>query len=86
MPSPLHSRFGNLEQCRFALRWAVTTTPALSLIAPRDADGEPRAVELSGHPFFVGMLFQPERLALKGENSPVVNAFVNAAVAFATYG
>ncbi|HEV3331156.1 MAG TPA: CTP synthase [Bryobacteraceae bacterium] len=48
-------------------------------VAARDANGEPRAVELSSHPFFVGTLFQPERLALKGENSPVVDAFVKAA-------
>jgi hypothetical protein len=32
----------------------------------------------------VGTLFQPERLALKGENPPVVDAFVKAAVAFAS--
>jgi CTP synthase (UTP-ammonia lyase) len=52
-------------------------------VAARDIAGEPRAFELTGHPFFVGTLFQPERLALKGENPPIVNAFVNAAVAFA---
>jgi CTP synthase (UTP-ammonia lyase) len=52
-------------------------------VAARDATGEARAVELSGHPFFVGTLFQPERLALKDENAPLVNAFVMAAVAFA---
>jgi CTP synthase (UTP-ammonia lyase) len=53
-------------------------------VAARDATGEVRAVELTGHPFFIGTLFQPERLALKGENSPVVDAFVRAAVAFAS--
>jgi CTP synthase (UTP-ammonia lyase) len=52
-------------------------------VAARDANGEPRAVELSSHPFFVGTLFQPERLALKDENSPVVDAFVNAAAVYA---
>lgn len=29
-------------------------------------DGEPRAGELAGHPFFVGTLFQPERAVLTG--------------------
>jgi CTP synthase (UTP-ammonia lyase) len=55
-------------------------------VAARDTAGEPRAVELSSHPFFIGTLFQPERLALKGEDSPVVRAFVDASVAFAQSG
>ena len=37
-----------------------------------------RAIQLKGHPFFVGTLFQPERMALKGEASPIVNALVEA--------
>jgi len=37
-----------------------------------------RAVELSGHPFFVATLFQPERAALKGVLPPLVGAFVEA--------
>jgi len=41
-----------------------------------DADGEVRAVELRGHPFFIGTLFQPERKALSGEVPPLVRAFV----------
>src|SRR5580693_230878 len=48
-------------------------------VAARDAAGEARAIVLNGHPFFVGTLFQPERLALKGESSPVIDAFVAAA-------
>ena len=52
-------------------------------ISARDAAGEPRAIELPGHPFFVGTLFQPERKALKGENSPIISAFVAAAKAHA---
>jgi CTP synthase (UTP-ammonia lyase) len=39
--------------------------------------GEVRAVELSSHPFFVATLFQHERRALRGEVSPLVQAFVN---------
>ena len=36
-----------------------------------------RALELSGHPFFVATLFQPERAALKGVLPPLVRAFVS---------
>jgi CTP synthase (UTP-ammonia lyase) len=43
-----------------------------------DSEGEIRAVELTGHPFFVGTLFQPERRALRGEVPPLVLAFVAA--------
>jgi CTP synthase (UTP-ammonia lyase) len=43
-----------------------------------DAEGEVRAVELAGHPFFVATLFQPERRALRGELPPLVAAFVAA--------
>lgn len=43
-----------------------------------DADGDPRAIELQGHPFFVACLFQPERAALEGRLPPLVNAFVEA--------
>ena len=46
-----------------------------------DEDGEVRAVELSGHPFFVATLFQPERAALAGRSSPLVVALVSACAA-----
>lgn len=41
-------------------------------------NGEARAFELSGHPFFVATLFQPERSALLGEPHPLISAFVRA--------
>lgn len=44
-----------------------------------DEEGAVRAVELSGHPFFVATLFQPERSALAGRAHPLVCAFVRAA-------
>jgi CTP synthase (UTP-ammonia lyase) len=44
-----------------------------------DAAGAVRAVELRGHPFFVGTLFQPERRALRGQTPPLARAFVHAA-------
>jgi CTP synthase (UTP-ammonia lyase) len=43
-----------------------------------DPSGEVRGVELSGHPFFVAVLFQPERAALRGEVPPLVASFVAA--------
>ena len=46
--------------------------------AARDLAGNLRAVELATHPFFAATLFQHERRALRGENSPIVDAFVNA--------
>jgi CTP synthase (UTP-ammonia lyase) len=49
-------------------------------VAARDDDGGVRAVELDGHPFFVGTLFQPERAALRGVTPPLVQAFVAAVV------
>jgi CTP synthase (UTP-ammonia lyase) len=39
-------------------------------------NGEVRGVELAGHPFYIGALFQPERRALRGEVPPLVAAFV----------
>jgi CTP synthase (UTP-ammonia lyase) len=45
-------------------------------IAARDIAGEVRAVELPGHPFFFATLFQPERSGLRGQDHPLINAFV----------
>lgn len=45
-----------------------------------DLDGEVRGAELCGHPFFAGVLFQPERRALKGELPPLVRDFVGTIV------
>lgn len=46
--------------------------------AGHDSNGDLRAVELQGHPFFVATLFQPERAALKGTLPPLVRAFIEA--------
>jgi CTP synthase (UTP-ammonia lyase) len=43
-----------------------------------DAANDIRAFELSGHRFFLGTLFQPERSALHGAGHPLVEAFVAA--------
>jgi len=49
-----------------------------------DEAGEARALELPGdaHPFFVGTLFQSERVALRGEIPPLARGLVRAAAAF----
>ncbi len=57
-------------------REAVTAGPLRGTAA--DESGEVRAVELDGHPFFVGTLFQPERAALAGRTPPLVLAFAAA--------
>lgn len=44
-----------------------------------DTLGEPQAFELSGHPFFLGCAFQPERAALAGQSHPLIEAFATAA-------
>ena len=44
-----------------------------------DKDGDPRAIELAGHPFFVATLFQFELAALRGATPPIVVAFLRAA-------
>ena len=51
-------------------------------VSARDKSGEVRAMELDSHPFFIGTLFQPERLALQHKNSPLVDAFIQAATIF----
>ena len=44
----------------------------------RGASGEVRAVELDGHPFYVGTLFQSERRASKGAAPPLALALLQA--------
>jgi len=46
-----------------------------------DLNGEVRGMELSGHPYYVAVLFQPERRALHGKVPPLVAAFVAAMAA-----
>lgn len=41
-----------------------------------DREMQIRALELPGHPFFIGTLFQPERSALTGRQHPLIHAFV----------
>ncbi len=67
--------------CSFGLNPALEHLLAASAlkVCGRGEEGEARALELEGHPFFVLTQFQPERRALVGELPPVVAAFVAAA-------
>lgn len=46
-----------------------------------DASGDVRGIELIDHPFFVATLFQSERAALQGKDSPLAIAWLQAALA-----
>jgi len=48
-------------------------------ITGRDENGEARAVELAGHPFFIATLFQPEQSAFAGVEHPLICSFMRAA-------
>lgn len=50
-------------------------------IVARSRDGEARAFRLQGHPFFMGVAFQPERRALQGLIHPLVSAFMSRSAA-----
>jgi CTP synthase (UTP-ammonia lyase) len=69
--------------CRYGLNphYASILLGGALRVTGRDADGEVRAIELEGHPFFIATLFQPERAALHGRPHPLINAFVAAAAA-----
>jgi CTP synthase (UTP-ammonia lyase) len=66
--------------CRYGLsaRYSHRLATGPMVVSGRDRDGEIRAIELNGHPFFVATLFQPERSALAGRPHPLVRAFVEA--------
>jgi CTP synthase (UTP-ammonia lyase) len=68
-----HCRYGLHPAFREALLCGPLRATA------EDAAGEVRAVELSGHPFFVATLFQPERAALEGRVPPLAEAFLRSA-------
>jgi CTP synthase (UTP-ammonia lyase) len=72
-----HCSFGVNAKYRAALERAGIRFTAT------DDDGDVRAMELDGHPFFVGTLFQFELAALRGVTPPVAVSFVRAALAHA---
>ena len=66
--------------CRYGLssRYSDRLASGPLRVGGRDAEGEIRAVELHGHPFFFATLFQPERSVLADRRHPLVRAFVAA--------
>ena len=72
-------------RCRYGLNPAFAAPLTLGPLraTAHDAQGEVRAIELDGHPFFVCTLFQPERAALRGELPPLVRSFIRAAATVA---
>jgi CTP synthase (UTP-ammonia lyase) len=69
-------------RCRYGLNpaFAAALLGGPLRVAATGAQGDVRAVELDGHPFFVATLFQPERAALDGRPVPLARALVEAAV------
>jgi CTP synthase (UTP-ammonia lyase) len=70
-------------RCRFGLNPAFVEALVAGPLraAALGPQGDVRAVELDGHPFFVATLFQPERAALEGRVPPLVQALLRAAAA-----
>ena len=85
--SRLAEIYGNSEvtemyRCRYGLNPQYISLFENSglVIGAVDENNEPRAMELTNHPFFIGVGFQPERSELKGETHPLITAFVKAAL------
>jgi CTP synthase (UTP-ammonia lyase) len=49
-------------------------------VVGEDDHGDARVVELSGHPFFIGTLFQPQLESSPGAPAPLLRALVDAAI------
>ena len=64
--------------CRYGLNavYGARLASGPLRVSGRDGDGDVRAVELDGHPFFMATLFQPERSALAARSHPLILAFV----------
>ena len=64
--------------CQYGLNptWRSRFESASLCFSGYDSTGEVRAFELPGHPFFIGVLFQPERTALRSISHPLIEAFV----------
>jgi CTP synthase (UTP-ammonia lyase) len=75
------SKVTEMYRCRYGLNPEYVSLFENSelVISAVDANNEPRAMELTNHPFFIGVGFQPERSSLKGEVHPLITAFVASA-------
>jgi CTP synthase (UTP-ammonia lyase) len=58
--------------------YVATLEQAGVIFGAHDDDGAPRALELAGHPFFLGTLFQPELAGDGTRAHPVIRAFAEA--------
>jgi CTP synthase (UTP-ammonia lyase) len=63
-----------------APEYVETLQDAGVVFGAHDEDGAPRALELPGHPFFLGTLFQPELAGDGTRAHPVIRAFADAVV------
>jgi CTP synthase (UTP-ammonia lyase) len=87
-PGSLMQRIMGVERsveryhCSYGLdpRYLDTLTAHGVRFTARDDDGAARALELDGHPFFLGTLFQPELAGDGSRAHPVIRAFAAAAV------
>jgi len=71
-------------RCSYGLNPAYREALALGdlKVAGVDVRGEVRIVELSGHPFFVATLFQPQLSSSPDRPHPLVVAYLSAGIAF----
>ena len=71
-------------RCSYGLNPAYREALALGdlKVAGVDVHGEVRIVELSGHPFFVATLFQPQLSSSPDRPHPLVVAYLSAGIAF----
>jgi CTP synthase (UTP-ammonia lyase) len=88
-PGSLMQRIMGVERsveryhCAYGLepRYVATLEEHGVRFTAHDEDGSARALELDGHPFFLGTLFQPELAGDGTRAHPVIRAFASAAAA-----
>lgn len=85
--SQLHTIFEGREttesyQCNYGLNteWKSVLEKENLKFTGLDLNGDPRAFELTSHPFFIGTLFQPELNALNDNLHPLIRAFINKSI------
>ena len=87
-PGTLIARIAGVERsferyhCAYGIAPAYIEPLAAAgvVFGAHDEDGAPRALELPGHPFFLGTLFQPELAGDGTRAHPVIRAFADAVV------
>jgi CTP synthase (UTP-ammonia lyase) len=85
-PGTLIQRIAGVERsleryhCSYGIapEYVATLEQAGVIFGAHDDDGAPRALELAGHPFFLGTLFQPELAGDGTRPHAVVRAFAEA--------